>query len=150
MDLNHVYIDGPKISANAGKYSWVWKKSCEKNRIKLFVKITELLKNMNAGTVLLGVKFDIREEYAIEYLEEILKKYIELVGFDPGKAVHGKGNHKTSEQRLIEKFSEYIDANTNKVLITECEQYGPSLLDMIKSNPKVIEAYLGKKKEADA
>ena len=108
-NLNHVYIDGTKISANAGKYSWVWKKSCEKNRIKLFAKITELLENMNAGATLLGVKFDIREEYAIEYLEEILKKYIELVGFDPGKAVHGKGNHKTSEQRLVEKFSEYIE-----------------------------------------
>ena len=104
VDLNHVYIDGTKISANAGKYSWVWKKSCEKNRIKLFAKITELLENMNAGTALLGVKFDIREEYAIEYLEGILKKYIELVGFDPGK-----GNHKTSEQRFIEKFSEYIE-----------------------------------------
>ena len=109
VDLNHVYIDGTKISANAGKYSWVWKKSCEKNRIKLFAKITELLENMNDGAALLGVKFDIREEYAIEYLEEILKEYIELVGFDPGKAVHGKGNHKTSEQRLIEKFSEYIE-----------------------------------------
>ena len=109
VDLNHVYIDGTKISANAGKYSWVWKKSCEKNRIKLFAKITELLENMNDGAALLGVKFDIREEYAIEYLEGILKKYIELVGFDPGKAVHGKGNHKTSEQRLIEMFSEYIE-----------------------------------------
>ena len=64
---------------------------------------------MNSGTALLGVKFDIREEYAIEYLEGILKKYIELIGFDHGKAVHGKGNHKTSEQRLIEKFSEYIE-----------------------------------------
>lgn len=60
-------------------------KELRKNRIKLFAKITELLENMNAGTALLGVKFDIREEYAIEYLEEILKKYIELVGFDPGK-----------------------------------------------------------------
>ena len=57
VDLNHVYIDGTKISANAGKYSRVWKKSCEKNRIKLFAKITELLENMNAGTALLGVKF---------------------------------------------------------------------------------------------
>lgn len=55
------------------------------------------------------MKFDIREEYAIEYLEGILKKYTELVGFDHGKAVHGKGNHKTSEQRLVEKFSEYIE-----------------------------------------
>lgn len=38
---------------------------------------------------------------------------------------------------LVKKFSEYIDAGTTKVLITECEQYGPSLLDMIESNPKV-------------
>lgn len=38
---------------------------------------------------------------------------------------------------LIEKFSEYIDSDTNKVLITECEQYGSSLLDVIESNPKV-------------
>ena len=38
-----------------------------------------------------------------------MKEYIELVGFDPGKAVHGNGNHKTSEQRLVEKFSEYIE-----------------------------------------
>jgi len=30
---------------------------------------------MNAGTALLGVKFDIREEYAIEYLEEILRPH---------------------------------------------------------------------------
>lgn len=88
-------------------------KELRKNRIKLFAKITELLENMNAGAALLGVKFDIREEYAIEYLEEILKKYIELVGFDPGKAVHGKGNHKTSEQRLIEKLSEYIERLKN-------------------------------------
>ena len=26
VDLNHVYIDGTKIEANANKYSWVWKK----------------------------------------------------------------------------------------------------------------------------
>lgn len=38
---------------------------------------------------------------------------------------------------LIEKFSEYIGADTSKVLITECEQYGPSLLDVIESNPEI-------------
>ena len=30
VDLNHVYIDGTKISANAGKYSWVWKRAAKK------------------------------------------------------------------------------------------------------------------------
>ena len=38
---------------------------------------------------------------------------------------------------LIKKFSEYIKADTGKALITECEQYGPALLDVIESNPKV-------------
>ena len=28
VDLNHVYIDGTKLEANANKYTWVWKKSC--------------------------------------------------------------------------------------------------------------------------
>ena len=38
---------------------------------------------------------------------------------------------------LIDKFSEYIDSDTHKVLLTECEQYGPSLLDVVEANPKV-------------
>ena len=36
VDTNHIYIDGTKIEANANKYSWVWKKSCVKYRLKIF------------------------------------------------------------------------------------------------------------------
>ncbi len=32
VDLNHTYIDGTKIEASANRYTWVWKKSCAKNR----------------------------------------------------------------------------------------------------------------------
>ena len=33
VDMDHVYIDGTKITANANKYSWVWKKKLrEKSR----------------------------------------------------------------------------------------------------------------------
>ena len=35
-------IDGTKLKSNAGNYTWVWKKSCIKNRNKVFAKITEL------------------------------------------------------------------------------------------------------------
>lgn len=38
---------------------------------------------------------------------------------------------------LTEKFSEYINDYTSRVLITECEQYGLSLLDLIEANPKI-------------
>ena len=43
VDLDHTYIDGTKIEANANKYTCVWKKSCIKNRDKMFVKISELI-----------------------------------------------------------------------------------------------------------
>ncbi len=47
VDLNHVYIDGTKLKANANNYSWVWKKSCINNRNKVFAKITKLLTGIN-------------------------------------------------------------------------------------------------------
>ena len=108
VDLNHVYIDGTKIEANANKYSWVWKKSCEKNRLKVFARITELLGEMNEKISSFCVKFGIREEYAIEYLEQIQQQYVKLCGFDPETAVRGRGHHKTIEQRHYDKLSEYI------------------------------------------
>lgn len=108
VDLNHIYIDGTKIAANANKYSWVWKKSCLKNRDKIFVKVTELLGRMNEIVSLFGVQFGIRTEYAIEYLEEIVGQFVKLCGFDPNSIIRGRGHHKSSEQRLYDELSEYI------------------------------------------
>lgn len=109
VDLNHVYIDGTKITANANKYSWVWKKSSVKNRKKTFGKVTALLEEMNQTIVTHGVKFGVREEYAIEYLEEILTQFISLTGFDLQTVVRGRGHRKSTEQRLYDKLSEYTE-----------------------------------------
>ena len=74
VDLEHTYIDGTKIEANANKYTWVWKKSCTVNRDKVFLKVTDLLEKINREELsFLNVKFETRNEYAIEYLDEILK-----------------------------------------------------------------------------
>lgn len=108
VDINHVYIDGTKITANANKYSWVWKKSCIKNRQKVFLKVTQLLEEMNQTILSYGVKFGVREEYAIEYLEEILGKYATLTGIDPETIIRGRGHRKSSEQRHYDKLCEYI------------------------------------------
>ena len=108
VDLNHVYIDGTKIRANANMYSWVWKKSCTTNRDKTFVKITKLLYLMNEAASYHGVKFGTRTEYAIEYLEEIRDRYARLTCIDPEKAVRGRGHRKTPEQRYYDELSGYI------------------------------------------
>ena len=47
VDLDHTYIDGTKIEANANKYSWVWKKSCIKNRDKISEKVSEIIDIIN-------------------------------------------------------------------------------------------------------
>ena len=50
VDLEHLYIDGSKFEANANKYTWVWKKSTEKFRYRLFAKITQLLDQISLDT----------------------------------------------------------------------------------------------------
>lgn len=109
VDLNHVYIDGTKISANANKYSWVWKKSSIKNRNKTFIKITVLLEEMNQTIVLNGVKFGTREEYSIEYLEQILAQYAAFTNLNPKEIVRGRGHHKSAAQRHYDRLYEYTE-----------------------------------------
>ena len=48
-------------------------KSCIKNRGKVFEKLSALIEETNATTLcLFGVKLDIREEYEINNVEELL------------------------------------------------------------------------------
>ena len=47
VDLNHAYIDGTKLEANANRYTWVWKKSCITNRNRVFEKITDWINAIN-------------------------------------------------------------------------------------------------------
>ena len=114
VDLDHTYIDGTKIEANANKYTWVWKKSCIKNRDKMFSKITELINSMNSEVLhLLGVKFETREEYAIEYLETLLERYSDIVSLDISTFVNGRGHRKSLHQKQYEEMSDYINRLKN-------------------------------------
>ena len=94
-------------------YSWVWKKSSVKNRDKTFSKVTALISEMNKTVLSHSVKFGIRDEYAIEYLEEILIQYICLTGIRPDLAVRGRGHHKSAELRYYDRMTEYIEKLKN-------------------------------------
>lgn len=108
VDLEHTYIDGSKMEANANKYTWVWKKSCTTNRNKIFEKITETIEEINKQDLAyVGVKFEKRNEYAIEYLEDLLDQYKDLLSIDTNKFVSGRGHHKSAYQRKYEKLKEY-------------------------------------------
>jgi transposase len=46
VTLEHYFLDGTKIEANANKYKWVWAKSTAKYKARLQEKIQELLRNI--------------------------------------------------------------------------------------------------------
>ena len=48
IHFKNLFIDGTKIEANANKYTWVWKKSCTRNRLKVFGYVSELIDEMNS------------------------------------------------------------------------------------------------------
>lgn len=108
VDLNHVYIDGTKLRANANMYSWVWKKSCLTNRDKIFTKVTKLFGLMNELAQYHGVKFGERAEYSIEYLEDILNSFAKLMMLEPEHFVRGKGRRKSLAQRYYEELNGYL------------------------------------------
>ena len=109
VDLEHTYIDGTKIEANANKYTWVWKKSCITNRNKVFEKITRLINRINSEVLFyFGVKMEPREEYAVEYIELLLDRYIQLTGCNSNSFVRGKGHKKSTEQKHYEELLGYL------------------------------------------
>ena len=69
VDMQHIYIDGSKFEANANKYTWVWKKSTEKNRYNLFGKITAFLETINVELAYSGLKIDTNTEYTPDGLD---------------------------------------------------------------------------------
>lgn len=110
VDLEHTYIDGTKIEANANRYTWVWKRSCIRNRDKVFDKISTLIDEMNCEVLnLLCVKFEKRDEYAVDYVQDMLENYKKIIGLDTNTFVSGKGHRKSVHQRQYQKMLEYME-----------------------------------------
>ena len=93
VDLNHAYIDGTKIEANANRYTWVWKKSCIKNRDKVFEKLSTLIDKINEEVLgYQGIKFEKREIYAVDYVEDLLRQYCTATNLDITKFTRDTSN----------------------------------------------------------
>lgn len=106
FDKSAVFIDGTKIEANAGRYTFVWKTSVSKNQMKLGEKIAnelpELLKKSGAG-------IRAPKEITVQRLKK-LRKQLYAAKERMGIAfVYGKGHHKTGLQRTIETITQWLE-----------------------------------------
>ena len=110
VDLEHIYIDGTKMEANANKYSWVWKNACITSRDRLYVKITNLLESINDNLLCYeAFRYGVREIYEIQYLESLFNDYIKRFKIDTSTFKSGRGHRKTTLQRYYESFYEYLN-----------------------------------------
>lgn len=109
VDLSVVYIDGTKIEANANKYSWVWKRSCLTSRLKVYKYLTELIEEINHTTLqYTNIRIEPREEYAIEYVEQVLNRFALFTNIGKEAKITGRGHRKSPEQRQYDKLSDYL------------------------------------------
>lgn len=109
IDINKVFIDGTKIESVANKYTFVWRGSIEKFELKLHLKVTKLIKQMNKEYEYLNVSFSEHERYEVSYLERIKLFLDNLVISNDVEFVYGSGKRKTMIQRHIEAIEECID-----------------------------------------
>ena len=103
LQYKNVFIDGTKIEAYANRYTFVWKKSVEKNKAKLIEKIDTILRQYED---LIGCSDDgIDYHSALKRLKHHLSNQIKAQNI---VFVKGIGRRKTSLQREYEKIDEYI------------------------------------------
>jgi transposase len=112
VDLRSVYTDGTKIEANANKYTFVWGKSIETNKRKLYAQIEELWAYTEgvAGEEMADKSLPSFEEIdkekltaTIETLNTVLKDKIADKTIDKKKA----DKLKYAEKHYPDKLAEY-------------------------------------------
>ena len=107
IDIEKLYIDGTKIEANANKYTFIWKKSLEKFRDKLYKKITKQIKALNDTYQQMDIFFPVYDIYEVDYLKRILDFLGRELEKQGTQFVYGKGQRKTVLQRDYEHIKDY-------------------------------------------
>lgn len=116
--FENAFIDGTKIEANAGRYSFVWKGAVEKNRAKLLLKTEAFLA-------------EIHDRYGIEFLDAGgVVNYLEYLDI---RHNYGKGKRKSQEQRDLETAKELHEKLLNYDF--RLETIGQQRRSMSKTDP---------------
>jgi hypothetical protein len=96
-------VDGTKLESRAGKYTFVWKKSVEKNKSKLEAKIRKVLKLIDEGIAQDNQPDD---EPPAPFNSEELKKRISEINRDK-LSKEEKKEVKVLENKYLPKLEEY-------------------------------------------
>ena len=106
FEKSAVFIDGTKIEANAGRYTFIWKSATTNKQKKLGEKIvTELpLLLEKAGAGITAPK-----QITVQQLKKLRKKLYAKKEELKIVFVYGKGHHKSGLQKAIETINSWLE-----------------------------------------
>lgn len=99
INLKSIYIDGTKIKAMAGRYTFVWRKSVEKYQQKLKERII----------MELSLAEDSSLDEVMQYVKREFNRIRNICSSNKILFVHGIVKRKTQDQRDYEYFKEVLD-----------------------------------------
>ena len=114
VTLDVEYIDGTKIESKANKYSFVWRKTVEKNRAKLMEKIKVLLSQVDEAIAQDKAASEEAVSFTPETLTEIADELRQSLSEQPApsgkeekKTVRDKKKQIKQIEQMRDKLSEY-------------------------------------------
>ena len=169
VSLEKQFVDGTKIEANAHKYSFVWKKSVEKNKAKLQAKIDSVLKDIGQAIESDLIETDNKEQLEInsQKLEEKIQAInqntkAELLTKKQKKVVEKLEKEQLSKLKEYEKHLEILgDRNSYSKIDTDATfmrmkedhmmngQLKPAYNVQISTENQIITHYSVHQKSAD-
>ena len=106
FEKSAVFIDGTKIEANAGRYTFVWKTGTTNKQKKLGEKIvTELPLLLEKA----GVGITAPKQITVQQLKKLRKKLYAKKEELSIAFVYGKGHHKSGLQKAIEAINSWLE-----------------------------------------
>ena len=105
ISFENLFVDGTKIEAVAGKYTFVWKKGVAKNRTKLMEKLDTFLAGAEKE---FGIHLRRGSEIRLHHLKRLRRRLKRIQREQNIIFVHGSGKRKTELQRTMETLDSYI------------------------------------------
>ena len=99
IKFKNLFVDGTKIEAYANKYTFVWKKTIEKN-------LTKLKKKIENALPVIAERYGLSEGITVEECYECLVMQAQWINLT---FAFGKGKHKTQLQRDIETLEAFLN-----------------------------------------
>jgi len=107
ITLDVEYIDGTKIESKANKYTFVWRKSTEKNRAKLIGKIKVLLSQIDEEIAQENIKEETGQTFTPAEIEKIAAELNQALSETPAPATKEEKQANRNRRKQIKQLEEH-------------------------------------------